>query len=302
MKNFTQFDTDILKDLANTALPDVTDPLTVKLLWLKTNTAEPRAERHGCIPHHHRFYEIHFYLEGTAKYLVDKKDIFQIERNQFIIFPPNVLHEKTETGKENLRFSLAYEIPPQNNASAAFAEHLTAKRAFVGLIAPDMRDIFMNIAAELDVNSSLTPVILRNHVFNLIYRVCAQQNPSRTARKEQEGRPRSIDQRVRSAMRFINDNLEIQLTALSVAEYSHISYKQLNRLFREELGITVLRYIHEQKNQKAKKLLADEKLSLSQISAAVGFENEYYFNAFFKKINGITPGAYRKSINHIAKT
>lgn len=300
LKSFIQFDTEQLKALSNTALPDVTDPLTVKLLWLKTGDPKIRSEQHGRIPHHHKFFEIHFYLEGMAKYMVEKKDIFSVDKNKFIIFPPGVIHEKLEGGKGDLRFSLAYEIPQQNEAKMALAEQLTCKKAFVGLIAPDMRDIFMNLAAELDLHSSLTPVILRNYVFNLIYRACIQEEREQRSAAPTE-LPRSIDQRVRSAMRFINDNLDMPLTAMTVAEYSHISYKQLNRLFREELGVTVLRYIHEQKSAKAKELLEDAELSLADVSASVGFENEYYFNAFFKKMNGTTPGAFRKSISHIAK-
>ena len=274
--------------------PELTSPFPFKILWLKTGNPHLKNEDSGRIPHHHRFYEIHFYLEGEAEYLSDRHDVMPIERNQFIIFPPGVIHEKLQSDRGAIRFSLAYELGVgSQSGDGELCEYLICHRPFVGFIAPDMRDILTNIISELDFYSELTPVILSNYLFNIIYRVCRQANPRSTERKK---RPeiKSIDARVRSAMSFINDNLDMPMTAMTVAEYSHISYKQLNRLFLGELKTTVLRYIHEQKNERAKKLLAANELSLAQISLAVGFENEYYFNSFFKKMNGISPGAYRK--------
>jgi YesN/AraC family two-component response regulator len=44
------------------------------------------------------------------------------------------------------------------------------------------------------------------------------------------------------------------------------------------------------------KLLSDSSLSLKQISEIMNFNNEYYFNAFFKKYSGMPPGEYRKML------
>ena len=41
-------------------------------------------------------------------------------------------------------------------------------------------------------------------------------------------------------------------------------------------------------------MVAKSELTFKQISEAMGFASESYFNAFFKKHVGITPGAYKK--------
>ena len=46
--------------------------------------------------------------------------------------------------------------------------------------------------------------------------------------------------------------------------------------------------------EKAKKLLADHKLTLKDISQQVGYYNVSSFIRRFKQLNGITPGDYRK--------
>lgn len=292
MRSLLQLDSEQLKILNKMQFPLTTDPFSLKILWLKTSHPHCRSDECGLIPHHHRFCEIHFYLEGESTYTVNKKDIFTISKNQFIVFPPNTLHEKNKD-EHALRFSLAYEITDRGEQDAVSADYLTCNTPFVGLIAPDMKELFLNIAAELDFHTPLTPYVLRNIIFNLIYRVCQQRDTSPKQLPSTE-QPKSIDQRVRSAMRFIKDNLDMPLNAKNVADYTHISYKQLNRLFQCELDTTVLRYIHDQKNEKAQRLLLENNHSLGEISLAVGFENEYYFNSFFKKMNGISPGAYRK--------
>jgi AraC-like DNA-binding protein len=43
----------------------------------------------------------------------------------------------------------------------------------------------------------------------------------------------------------------------------------------------------------AKRLLAHTKLSVSEISFKLGFEDNSYFGRFFKKYNGLTPERFR---------
>ena len=101
---------------------------------------------------------------------------------------------------------------------------------------------------------------------------------------------------ITAAKRYIDDNTGLFLTCEDVAAYCHYNSKYLGRLFKEETGKTMLEYIHSKKSKEAEHLLASSELSLSEISDALGFENEYYFNTFFKRINGISPGTYRRLI------
>ncbi len=271
---------------------DFSDSLPIKILYFKTSSPQFKAKECGTKSHHHNFYEVHFYFDGEAEYVFNEKDIFKIEKNHFILFPPNLPHKKTVNDENTLRFSLAYELVPSSDNSAAY---LSADEVLTGLISPDIKDIFMNIVSELDFPSPLTPIILRNFIFNIVYRICRTKQPQCNISDISGVKQQNMDQRVRNAIRFINDNLDLSLSALDVSNHVHISYKQLNRLFLEYLNTTVLKYIHAKKNEKAKELLTKSDMALAEISSSLGFENEYHFNSFFKHKNGISPGAYRKS-------
>ncbi|MBQ8140695.1 MAG: helix-turn-helix domain-containing protein [Clostridia bacterium] len=295
MESFLQISAKQSKALGKMLFPDISEPFPFKILWFKSS--HPLLKSNDCEAreHHHNFYEMHFYFEGRAEYVLKEKDIFIIDKNHFIFFPPNTPHKKTVSDENTLRFSLAYELPQKNeSADESLNAFLRADEPFISLIPPDIKDVFMNIVAELDFPSQLTPIIIRNFLFNIIYRLCRQQKPVYKSLEKCELPQQNIDQRVRSSIRFINDNLDVPITALDVSNHVHISYKQLNRLFAEYMNTTVLKYIHNQKNERAKELLLSTDLSLADVSSAVGFENEYYFNAFFKQKNGISPGAFRK--------
>ncbi|WP_026505143.1 AraC family transcriptional regulator [Butyrivibrio sp. NC3005] len=67
----------------------------------------------------------------------------------------------------------------------------------------------------------------------------------------------------------------------------------LTRVFKEQYGISISNYILERRITKAKHLLRFSDTSLEDIGNEVGIVDANYFSRVFKKIEGITPSAYR---------
>ncbi|WFR57297.1 helix-turn-helix domain-containing protein [Anaerocolumna sp. AGMB13025] len=68
----------------------------------------------------------------------------------------------------------------------------------------------------------------------------------------------------------------------------------LSKLFREYKKITPSEYISELRINKAKELLTNNSsLSVKEVAAAAGYEDQLYFSKVFKKLVGITPKAYQ---------
>ncbi|MBQ1349455.1 MAG: helix-turn-helix transcriptional regulator, partial [Ruminococcus sp.] len=61
-----------------------------------------------------------------------------------------------------------------------------------------------------------------------------------------------------------------------------------------QYGITINAYISRKKITAAKQLLRFSDKSIEQIGFEIGISDTNYFTRLFKKIEGITPGEYRK--------
>lgn len=73
-----------------------------------------------------------------------------------------------------------------------------------------------------------------------------------------------------------------------------ISYPHINRILKENLGISYSRYISQLRIEHAKELLMTTELLVEDIAGLVGYNNGQSFLRNFKKIEGITPMEYRR--------
>lgn len=96
------------------------------------------------------------------------------------------------------------------------------------------------------------------------------------------------------ALQFIDNRFcDPELTRTAVAEAAGISVVSLGNLFRTHLHTTVNHYITALRLDKAKHLLENGKLPISETAAQCGFASSCYFARVFKEKNGILPGQYR---------
>jgi len=72
-----------------------------------------------------------------------------------------------------------------------------------------------------------------------------------------------------------------------------LSYKQINRLFKQESGTTVYNYVLIRKLDSAKIMLLDTELTVNEICYRLGYADPQYFSNLFKKKTGMSPSSYR---------
>jgi len=89
-----------------------------------------------------------------------------------------------------------------------------------------------------------------------------------------------------------------KLFSTLLAEALHKDYSSLSKLFSEVEGITIEKYIIEQKIEKVKEWLAYDELSLSQMADRLGYSSVAHLSAQFKKTTGFTPSAFRQQKDH----
>ncbi|MDX1977688.1 MAG: response regulator transcription factor [Pseudanabaenaceae cyanobacterium bins.68] len=99
--------------------------------------------------------------------------------------------------------------------------------------------------------------------------------------------------RLKSTLAYIQTHLDqnINLEMLAGAVGMNPSY--FCRVFQQEIGCSPYQYIIQQRIAKAKELLKNRQLSISEIALQTGFANHSHLDRHFHKLVGSTPKAYR---------
>ena len=74
----------------------------------------------------------------------------------------------------------------------------------------------------------------------------------------------------------------------------HKDYSHLSSLFSEMEGITIEKYIINQKIERAKELIAYNEMNFNEIAFHLGYSSSAHLSAQFKKITGLTPTHFKK--------
>jgi two-component system response regulator YesN len=97
---------------------------------------------------------------------------------------------------------------------------------------------------------------------------------------------------------ILKDHFMQNITLNEMAELVNVTPSYLSRLFKKEVGINYIDYIHCLRLDKAKNLLSNNNLKIMEVSKVVGYMNAYYFTRVFKKKFGITPEEFRKKLEN----
>lgn len=107
-------------------------------------------------------------------------------------------------------------------------------------------------------------------------------------------RDRRIDRRLDRAMEYMHANLTRKLTCGDVAQFSGLSVRSLNHLFRMQFETTPMRALLDLRLDKACRLLRHNDESIEQIASECGFPNRYYLSRMLRQHRGTSPAAYRR--------
>jgi YesN/AraC family two-component response regulator len=94
---------------------------------------------------------------------------------------------------------------------------------------------------------------------------------------------------------YLETHYREKISLDSLASDFFINKFYLTRIFKEQYGTTITSYILDLRITSAKHLLRFTDLSMDSISDEIGMKDANYFSRVFKKIEGMSPGAYRRN-------
>jgi YesN/AraC family two-component response regulator len=99
---------------------------------------------------------------------------------------------------------------------------------------------------------------------------------------------------LKKILKYINGNYSADISLTQASEFSEISENYICALFKKELGITFLDYVHKLRMRKAIELLLTETgKTVKDISIIVGYHSERQFFRMFRSMLNMTPQQFR---------
>ncbi|MBR3966964.1 MAG: helix-turn-helix transcriptional regulator [Clostridia bacterium] len=235
--------------------------------------------------HHHTGFEIHIIEKGSHTYECEDEKIM-LKNGEFLLIPPFKEHRITATSADTNKYAITFSVDPAGICAGL-------NKTICGKIPQLILENLELIDLESTKKNSFYNSIIESRILECIYLFLRFSGIDDTQNIENN---ETEDYRFALAAQYISDNICKPVTVNELAVYSALSCRQLARVFENETGLSTSEYIKKERCKHIESLLATSELSLKQISELMNFENEYYFNAFFKKYSGMTPGSFRKSI------
>ncbi|MBB6733433.1 response regulator [Cohnella zeiphila] len=96
--------------------------------------------------------------------------------------------------------------------------------------------------------------------------------------------------------RFVEENIEGDLSLNRLAEHVFLTPFYLSRLYKQKTGHSISDYITRTRIERAKRLLGESALKIHEVGMRIGYDSASYFTRFFKKATLLTPQEYRDSL------
>jgi AraC family transcriptional regulator len=105
-----------------------------------------------------------------------------------------------------------------------------------------------------------------------------------------------VDRRLRRALEFMHDNCGRELGLSEIASAAYLSDFHFTRLFKKIIGSTPHAYLASLRIERARRLLAETDLSITEVGMQVGYASQSHFTKVFREATGMTPRSFREAI------
>ena len=248
----------------------------------------------------HDFWELCYVEKGETILTVDGVK-YTLARNELFVIPPNCLHSYfSESGNKSRVFVTCFEsfshnlIPLSNNS---FSLNTTEIECIKRIIA-ESRDTFVtNKDEQLDIKSDAAfggqqALLLQlEYLLICLLRHLSEKTESTVVFINDENFYRELTDVIK---RNVRENINKRITLADICSKFGYSQSFICKVFKKQTGQTLIEYVNHIKVAEACKLLSKSSMTISEISASLGFQEHKYFDALFKKSIGKTPSLYRK--------
>ena len=167
----------------------------------------------------------------------------------------------------------------------------------IGFRNRQMRHITMSLLGELNQTNVVGRFCANSMATSLALLLIRHYNSLKDITRGQGGMaPHKLRRAIAMIDSYLEPEEEGRVALRSVAKEVGISYCHFSRAFKQSMGMTPTSYIAERRIERAKRLMEETDLAISEIALRAGFSSQNQFTTSFRRLAGVTPSSFRKAM------
>ena len=253
--------------------------------------------------HRHNFIEVLYVCEGSLTNIIGGKEVV-IEAGELLFPNQFTRHEILPAGKNDIAinfmilpefFDVAYTMAGSNNILADFLVHVLRQNEEKG------EYLHFRVAEVLQIQN-----LLENMIYSLVTGKGDQNRINQTTMgliflylldSVQYAEMRVPNQYENMIAMTTLDYIEQNYKTATLTELCvklHLPMHVLSKMIKKNTGFNFKELLQRKRMNKAIELMCETELPISDIIAAVGYENGSYFHRVFREKYHVTPRAFRE--------
>ena len=247
------------------------------------------------VPHRHEGYSISLLLSGTVTKYIDFQKYTVLAPAIFSIGPEQVHQYVSAHDAEMICISFTKEFVVTEMQGWIACWECMFSHIVMDIDAESLRELQVYadlMQKEFVADKAKKDAIIRN-ILNAFIICLARLRGTNVEVMHMDSTQNKL---VRQFKHYVDNHFREKSTVTEYAEMLYITPGHLNEVIKTTVGKTAKQVIDEKRLTEAKRLLFWGDYSVKEIAWKLNFEDDAYFNRFFKKHTGHTPFLFQRVI------
>lgn len=251
---------------------------------------------------HNNEYEIYYLLEGERNYFIEDRT-YLVKKGSLVLINKGQIHKTGVAGGKSYhdRILIELKIEPfqtfmQTTCGISLSEFFASNCGIIKLDSNGqhyVKSLLLGITEELHQKQPHYDTMAMMKL-NALLVFALRNNLKETPGEVSDIAITAKHKKVSEVASYITSHSTEVKSLEDIAGRFYINKCYLSRIFKEVTGFTVSEYINNNRIQKARQLLLDTNLSITEIAASLGYESITYFEKVFSNFTETSPLKYRK--------
>jgi len=275
---------------------DPTCPISVRYLLLRPPACT--------LPRRHSYIELLFIQHGSVVMSTGGSTV-QLQRGDVCLIPEQAEHRIQDYLSRSLRVAALYFLPRVIFADGAAVEESHSLqplcRAVQGpvVLRPEREtqgEVLQALRHIHELQPAMTPsarLAAKTYLKLILVQLLACADPGWNSAPDPHSAAEEM-RRLQPLFDYLDRHYARGLTVEQAAAMLDMSKSHFMRKFHAVTGTGLITYLNRLRIARAKQLIATTEGSLAGIGQEVGFCDQSYFGAVFRKLAGVTPSEFRR--------